>query len=187
MFTPAIRLLQSFTTWPVPGPPTRTTTEPSAPSRGSTRANASSEPPTKTLSVPASAPIGPPLTGASSESMPAAPSSSASRRASAGGPVDMSTNVATPEPGEAARHRLDRLRRRQRRDRDLGGSAPSAPPSASHPRRVEVVTHHLVPRGDQVPRHRQAHRPEAVERDPRHVALTGASTGSLPKNVFETA
>jgi hypothetical protein len=42
--------------------------------------------------------MGPPETGASKESMPAAPSSSARHRASAGGPVDMSTNAATPAP-----------------------------------------------------------------------------------------
>src|SRR5262245_25226187 len=86
---PAMRLLQSFAAWPAPCVPTRTTRPPSVSNSGSARRKAGSAPPTMIVSVASPAPRGPPLTGASSTS--SSGHSAASRRASAGGLVDMST------------------------------------------------------------------------------------------------
>ena len=96
--TPAIRLLQSFAACPAPGPPT-CTGRPSAFSTGSARAKSSARPPTMIVSVADSAPCGPPLTGESS----ADSNLSASRRASAGGPVDMSMRNTSLGSWEATR------------------------------------------------------------------------------------
>ena len=72
MLTPAQRLLQSFAACPRPWSPTCTTSVPSASKSGRARSAAAAAPPTMIVSVPASAPIVPPETGASSASMPRA-------------------------------------------------------------------------------------------------------------------
>src|SRR5918999_145668 len=90
MVTPAMRLLQSFAAWPAPAGPTCTTRVPSASRSGRCLLNVPRLPPTMIVSEAAPAPVGPPLTGASRDPIPARPSSSASVRASDGGPVDMS-------------------------------------------------------------------------------------------------
>jgi hypothetical protein len=33
---------------------------------------------------------------------------------------------------------------------------------------IEIAGHHIVPGGEQIPRHRQPHRSDPYERDPRH-------------------
>jgi len=63
------------------------------------RASVASGPPTMMDSVPAMAPLSPPLTGASSISMPASPNRPAMRRVTAGEMVDMSI---TTSPGRPA-------------------------------------------------------------------------------------
>lgn len=81
----------SLVAWPAPGPPMRRIVEPNVSSSGSARSNAPSSPPTMIASVPFSAPRGPPLTGASSTETPRSRPASASRRATLGSEVLVST------------------------------------------------------------------------------------------------
>jgi hypothetical protein len=76
--------------------------------------------------------------------------------------------------GELRGNLLDRLRRGEREDRDVGargglGRARCGPGSKGlHPVGVEIAPHHLMPGGDEVGGHRQPHRPEADEGDAGH-------------------
>ena len=106
--------------------------------------------------------------------MPVAPRSPASVRASDGGLVDMSTNVRTPLPDDRVGHFLDGRGRRERDERDMGavgrlscgrGNPPINQPC---PVGIEIAGDDIVPGGEQIPRHRQSHRPDADESDPRH-------------------
>ena len=67
--------------------PTSSTVPPKVFSSGSERAKVAASPPTITASVPALAPAGPPETGASRNSTPAAASRAACSRAAAGRPL----------------------------------------------------------------------------------------------------
>src|SRR5262245_22877827 len=95
---PASRLLQSFSVCPAPCPPT-CTVRPRQARSGRCCSKIVADPPTMIVSSPASAPRGPPLTGASSTSTPCGSSAAASRRARAGELVDISISAV---PGRAA-------------------------------------------------------------------------------------
>ena len=163
MLTPAQRLLQSFAACPRPWSPTCTTSLPSASNSGRARSAAAAAPPTMIVSVPASAPIVPPETGASSASMPrgaSAAASSRARRGRRGRHVDAeragreTLGRGRPGPSVAARTAAG------------DGSiviATSAPSAASRAlaraldsldrgRGVEVEAAHLVPGRDEVRR-----------------------------------
>ena len=87
-----IRLLITFAVWPWPGrSPTTKIVDASSSSSGRTASTASGEPATIIVSRPASAPAGPPLTGASTQSTPSPPSSSATSSATGAPVVDRST------------------------------------------------------------------------------------------------
>ncbi len=99
---PQISWLQSFTAWPAPGAPTWLMVVPMASKNGRARANASASPPAMMESVAFLAPIGPPETGASTMSMPAALRSAAMRRTATGEMVLMSA-MRRPRGGFASR------------------------------------------------------------------------------------
>ena len=73
----------------------------SASSAGRARSRSAASPPAMIVSVPSRAPLTPPETGASSAAAPRSRSAAASRRASAGGLVDMSTH-STPSRAAAS-------------------------------------------------------------------------------------
>ena len=89
--TPAMRLLQSLTTCPLPTGPTWITLAPMAESAGRARAKSSRAPPTMMASVPSVARGTPPDTGASTKAIPRSRAAAATRRDTAGSMVDMST------------------------------------------------------------------------------------------------
>ena len=89
--TPAIRLLQSLATSPLPTTPTWMTLAPIAASAGRASSTSRASPPTMIASVPSSARGTPPETGASMKRTPFAASACATRRETAGSTVDMST------------------------------------------------------------------------------------------------
>ena len=62
----------SFAPWPAPGGPQWTIFFPMAARTGRTASSAAASPPTMMVSVPASAPVGPPLTGQSRAWIPLA-------------------------------------------------------------------------------------------------------------------
>ena len=99
MTTATTTWLQTLATWPAPEGPTWTIVFPSAWSTGCARSKAASLPPTMIESVPAIAPLSPPLTGASSISAPAPSASAASSRATRGAIELMSM---ASQPGRAA-------------------------------------------------------------------------------------
>ena len=89
--TPAIRLLHSLATSPLPTAPTWMTLAPMADSAGRASSTSRVSPPTMMASVPSSARGTPPDTGASMNRTPLAFSAAATRRDTAGSIVDMST------------------------------------------------------------------------------------------------
>src|SRR5262245_26965472 len=89
--TPAIRLLQSFTTSPLPTGPTWKMLAPMASRTGRAAAKSSAEPPTMMASVPSTARGTPPDTGASTKRSPRSTAAAATRRETPGSIVDMST------------------------------------------------------------------------------------------------
>ena len=92
MFAATTRLFTSFIAWPSPGrSPTRWIDRPTRPRTGSARNRFSVEPDAMMASVPARAPPGPPLTGASRKPIPC-PASPAAMRSTLLRPiVDIST------------------------------------------------------------------------------------------------
>jgi hypothetical protein len=90
----ATTLLTSFMAWPVPTSPQWKTFGLMVSKMGLTRAYASAGAPTMMAMVPASAPCGPPLTGASISVMPDAARSLAISRVALGSPVVMSAMIA---------------------------------------------------------------------------------------------
>ena len=84
--------LQSLTACPAPLSPTWTIVLPIASSTGRARAKASAGPPTMIESLASRAPVGPPLTGASSMAMPRSASAAAMVRVAAGEIVLISTS-----------------------------------------------------------------------------------------------
>ena len=93
MCTASSAWFAAFTASPAPTGPQSTSFSPKASSTGRTRSNVLASPPHITVSVPFSAPIFPPLTGASMKSMPRSASSAASRRDVAGSPEVQSTST----------------------------------------------------------------------------------------------
>jgi hypothetical protein len=90
--TPAIRLLQSFTTSPLPTAPTWITLAPIAASAGRASSMSAAAPPTMIASVPSMARGVPPETGASMNRTPRSWAALATRCETAGSMVDMSTH-----------------------------------------------------------------------------------------------
>src|SRR5215472_7669288 len=90
--------LHAFVTWPAPRSPTWTMVVPMTWSSGRQASRTSLRPPAMMDSVPASAPGGPPLTGASRHSTPPAAAAAPRRRVTSGDIVDMSIQVV---PGAA--------------------------------------------------------------------------------------
>ena len=120
---------------------------------------------------------------------------SPSFRASVGGPVDMSTTEnpgGLPPGGRRIRGRPPRRPRATAGRRatshlsaaSAGVAATGAPRSAARDG-IDVDGDQLVPGRDEVPGHRQSHRPEPDERDPRH-GLDGAR-GELAAERRETS
>ena len=135
----AIRLLSSFMVLPSPSAPTWKVARPSGSSTGRTRATASSSPPIMNTSIRRSAPMAPPVSGASTRWWPEAARRSPSSRTTAGLLVERSTRM---EPGAAAPahavgHGGDDVGRRQRQQRDVG--------LASHRRRRRRPPWHRSP------------------------------------------
>ena len=143
------------------------------------------------VSVPASAPIVPPETGASSASMERAARAAASSRASDGGAVDMSMQsepAASPSarpPGPSVARRTARGRR-QHRDRGIRPArslarARAALDAVDGGLRVEIEAAHLVAGRDEPRRHQTPHAAEPDECDDGHVAaqLTGTNGPAL--------
>ncbi len=95
----AIRLLSSFMVLPSPNAPTWKVARPSGSSTGRTRATGSSSPPTMNTSIRFSAPMAPPVRGASTRWCPEAARRAPKSRTTAGLLVDRSTRMA---PGAAA-------------------------------------------------------------------------------------
>ena len=89
--TPAMRLLQSLTTSPLPTGPTRITLAPMAERAGRASSKSPGEPPTMMASVPSAARGTPPDTGASMKRTPRSVAPAAIRRDTLGSMVDMST------------------------------------------------------------------------------------------------
>ena len=92
---------------------------------------------------------------------------------------------ARPHSSCAEHHVLDRSRRREREQHDvrragsLGRRVRTLRAERLDTRRVEIAADDLVPRGDEVPRHGEAHRAEADHRDPVH-GSSGARCRRLP-------
>ena len=99
MTTATTTWLQTLTTCPAPAGPTWTIVFPIAARIGFARSKPASLPPTMIESVPAIAPLSPPLTGASSISAPPAAARSASSRAVEGAIELMSI---ASQPGRSA-------------------------------------------------------------------------------------
>ncbi len=89
--TPAMRLLQSFTTSPLPTGPTWMTLAPIAASAGWASSKSAAAPPTMIARVPSAARGVPPDTGASMKRTPRSAAAPATRCETAGSIVDMST------------------------------------------------------------------------------------------------
>src|SRR6516225_9870131 len=95
-----MRLLQSFTTCPMPGPPTCTMRPANASSAGVVASSTAASPPTIRVSVPFWAPAVPPDRGASRYRAPVAPTRSYWARSTSGSMVEQSTTVcAAPRTG----------------------------------------------------------------------------------------
>ena len=88
-----MRLLQSLTTWPIPGPPTCTTRPAKASRAGSVSASTAASPPTMRVSVPFCAPAVPPESGASRYRAPASATRACWTRSTSGSMVEQSTTV----------------------------------------------------------------------------------------------
>ena len=93
MWIASSALFTLLSAWPAPTGPQCTSFSPKASSTSRTRAKSAASPPTITVSVAASAPDVPPLTGASRKCTPRAASTVASRRDVAGSPEVQSTNT----------------------------------------------------------------------------------------------
>ena len=83
--------LAALTVWPEPAGPTCTIVLPTASSTGSAASKSAGSPPTMIDRLPSTAPASPPLTGASSTRSPALRPASATRTATSGRIVLMST------------------------------------------------------------------------------------------------
>ncbi len=91
---PTRRLLTSLATLPAPGPPTWSRLALMASSTGMARARCPASPPIIMVSVPASAPAGPPETGASMKPSPFSAARAARRRETPASEVEVSTKTA---------------------------------------------------------------------------------------------
>jgi hypothetical protein len=96
--TPAMRLLHSLTTSPLPTAPTWITLVPMAASAGRASSTSPALPPTMMARVPSLAPVTPPETGASMNRRPRSAAAAATRRETAGSMVDMSTQSVPLRP-----------------------------------------------------------------------------------------